>query len=395
MHRRLLIAGGAVELPRAVQAGHRLYLQRGQQRQRVDAVVLNGVGRPHHHCVLQSRHRVQHLQLHLLWHRGRKALHIQLLGVQPHRLDKQLVPGLVRKAHHLRLDGRAVPGANAFDDSGIDGTAVQIFPYDPVRLLVGVGQVAHRPVFRHVLCLKAEGQRIRVALLQLHFAEVHAAPVYPRRRAGLEPPQGQPQCPQAVRQGVGRVQAVRPGGLDALAHDGLPGQVGARAQNDRPGAQHRAGAEHHGGGMTVPVAAYLRHLRLPQRQPRLQFQRVLHHLLVFPPVRLSPQGPYGGTLAPVQHPVLDAGPVRRPGHLAPQCVQLPDQMALAGAADGRVAGHIPHRVKAHRQADGLHAHPGRRQGGLDARVPRADDGHIIVAAVKLSHQVLTSPHKTA
>ena len=43
----------------------------------------------------------------------------------------------------------------------------------------------------------------------------------------------------------------------------------------------------------------------------------------------------------------------------------------------------------------LHAHPGRRQGSLDARVPRADDGHIIVAAVKLSHQVLTSPHKTA
>jgi len=38
---------------------------------------------------------------------------------------------------------------------------------------------------------------------------------------------------------------------------------------------------------------------------------------------------------------------------------------------------------------------GRARGGRDARVPRADDGHIIVAAVKLSHQVLTSPHKTA
>ena len=191
------------------------------------------------------------------------------------------------------------------------------------------------------------------------------------------------------------MQAVRPGGLDALAHDGLSGQICARAQNDRPGAQHRAGAEHHGGGMAVPVAAYFRYLRLPQRQPRLQFQRVLHHLLVFPPVRLSPQGPHGGALAPVQHPVLDARLVRRPRHLAAQRVQLPHQMALGGAADGGVAGHIPHRVKAHRQADGLHAHPGRRQGSLDARVPRADDGHIIVAAVKLSHQVLTSPHKTA
>ena len=148
-----------------------------------------------------------------------------------------------------------------------------------------------------------------------------------------------------------------------------------------PDAVHRPGVGDHGGHCTLPVGADVHHLRLLHPQVLLQLQGVLHHLLVFPPVCLSPQGPHGGTLAPVQHPILDAGPVRRPGHLAAQCVQLPDQVALAGAADGGV--------------DGLHAHPGRRQGSLDARVSRADDGHIIVAAVKLSHQVLTSPHKTA
>ena len=69
--------------------------------------------------------------------------------------------------------------------------------------------------------------------------------------------------------------------------------------------------------------------------------------------------------------------VRRPAHLAPQGVQLPHQMALAGAADGGVAGHVAHRV----QVDG-EARPsacpacaaGQRR--LDAGVARADDGHI-------------------
>ena len=334
--------------------------------------------------MLQPRHRVQHLYLHLLRHGGGKALHIQLLRIQTHRLDEQLVPGLAREPHHLRLDGRAVPGADALDDAGVDGASVQILPDDPVRLPVGVGQIAHRPVFRRALRLKAEGQGRGVPLLYLHFAEIHAAPVDTRRRAGLEPAQGQSQRPQAVRQRVGRVQPVGAGGLDALAHDGLPRQIGAGTQDHGSDLQHRAGAQHHGGHMAI-LAADLRDLRLPQRQVGLQLQRVLHDLLVFSAVGLCPQRPDGGALAPVQHPVLDARLVRRPRHLAAQRVQLPHQMPLARAADGRVAGHVAHRVQADRQAYRLHAHPRRRQRRLDARVTGADHRHVIASAVKFSH----------
>ena len=88
LRRRLLVARGAVELPRAVQSRHRLRLQRGLQRQRVDAVVLDGVGGPGHHRVLQAGHGVQHLNLNFLRQGGGEPLNVQLLRVQPHGLDE-------------------------------------------------------------------------------------------------------------------------------------------------------------------------------------------------------------------------------------------------------------------------------------------------------------------
>ena len=67
---RLLIAARAVELTGAVEAGDVLELQRGAQRERVDAVVLNSVGAARHLRVLQAGDGVQHLDLHVLGHRA-------------------------------------------------------------------------------------------------------------------------------------------------------------------------------------------------------------------------------------------------------------------------------------------------------------------------------------
>ena len=129
----------------------------------------------------------------------------------------------------------------------------------------------------------------------------------------------------------------------------------------------------------------LRHLSLADRQVFLPLQRVLHDLLVQPPVRLGPEAVDGGTLAPVQKAVLDAGPVGGLPHLAPQGVQFPDQMALPGAADGRVAGHVPHRIQINGKADGFPSQPGGGQGRLDAGMACPDDGDIILSRVKFSH----------
>ncbi len=53
-----------------------------------------------------------------------------------------------------------------------------------------------------------------------------------------------------------------------------------------------------------------------------------------PPVGLGPEGPDRRALAPVEHPVLDAGQVGGLPHLTPQGVQLPGPGGLARAADG-------------------------------------------------------------
>ena len=117
---------------------------------------------------------------------------------------------------------------------------------------------------------------------------------------------------------------------------------------------------------------------------------MLHHGLVQPPVGLGPEGMDGGTLAPVQHPVLDAGLVCGQTHFAAQSVDFPDDVALAGAADGGVAGHIAHRVQVDGEQDGVHAKPGTGQCGFDARMTRADDGNVTASCVVVVHRVVLS-----
>ena len=68
----------------------------------------------------------------------------------------------------------------------------------------------------------------------------------------------------------------------------------------------------------------------------------------------------------------------------PQRVQFPDQMALAGAADGGVAGHVAHGVQIDGKDDGLQPQAGGGQRRLDAGVSGADDGNIKLSGRKVS-----------
>ena len=384
LDRRLLVAGGAAELPGPVEARDPLHLQGGPQLQGVHAVVLDGVGRAHDLRPLQPRDGVEQLHLHLLGQGGGEPLDVQLLGVQAHGLDEELVPGLVREAGDLGLNGGAVPGAHPLDDPAVHGGAVQVLPDDPVGLLVGVGEVAHCTVHRLFPGLEGEGQGVGVPLLELHFGEIHRPGVDPWGRAGLEPAEPQAQLPQAEGQGPGGEHAVGAALPDALPHDGPAAEVGAGADDGGPDRVHRPGVEDHLVDGPVPQAD-VHHLPLAEGQALLPLQGVLHHLLVQPPVRLGPEGPHRRPLPPVEHPVLDAGPVGGLRHLAPQGVQLPDQVALAGAADGGVAGHVAHRVQVDGEADGPHPQAGGGQGRLDASVARADDGDVKLSSGEFFH----------
>ena len=112
---------------------------------------------------------------------------------------------------------------------------------------------------------------------------------------------------------------------------------------DGPDGEDGPGGQHHGGDCAV-LGADLHHLALADGEVLLTLQDALHAALVLPAVRLGPEGPDGGALALVQKAVLDAALVGGLRHFAPQGVQLPDQVALAGAADGGVAGHVAYGV---------------------------------------------------
>ena len=380
LHGRLLIAGRAVELPRAVEAGHFFGLERRQQLRRVHAVILDRVGAAGHLRVLEPRQRVQHLDLHILRQGGGEALNVELFRVQTHRLDEQLVARLVGEGHDLRLDGRAVARADALDHAGVDRAAVEVRADDGVRALVGIGQVAHGLVLDRVRGGKRERLDLRVARLQLHAGKVHRARVHARRRAGLEPAHAQPQRLAALGQRPGGRQAVRAGIAQYIAHDRAPVQIRARRQHGGAAAVHGAVRRHDGAD-----AAVLRldghDLRLLDAQVRLQLERVLHHGLILPPVGLRAQRVHGRPFAAVEHPVLDAGLIGRARHFAAERVELAHEVALARAADGGVAGHIADGVHIDRKTDGVQPQPGGSQRGLNARVPRTDDGDVTASGV--------------
>ena len=288
LHRRLLIAGRAVELPRPVEAGHFFGFQRRQQLRRVDAVIFDRIGTAGHLRVLESRQRVQHLDLHILRQGGGEALNVELLRVEPHRFDEQLVARLVGEGHDLRLDRRTVARADTLDHAGVDRAAVEVCADDGMRALVGVGEVADGLVFDRLHGGKGERLDLLVARLQLHAREVHRARVHARRRAGLEPAHAQPQRLAALGQRPGGRQPVRPGVAQHIAHDRAPVQIRARGEHGGAAAVHGAVCRHDGAD-----AAALRldghDLRLLDAQVRLQLECVLHHGLIFAPVGLRTQ----------------------------------------------------------------------------------------------------------
>ena len=124
---------------------------------------------------------------------------------------------------------------------------------------------------------------------------------------------------------------------------------------------------------------------------------MLHELLVFAAVRLSTKRVNCGAFTTVEHPELNAGPVCRFAHFAAQGINLPDQMALAGAADGRVAGHIAHGIQIDGKDNGFQSQACGGQGGFDACMARADDRNVVGLHLIFCHVIHlflgATPHK--
>ena len=81
-------------------------------------------------------------------------------------------------------------------------------------------------------------------------------------------------------------------------------------------------------------------------------------------------------LGRVQRAPLDAGAIGRTRHRAAQRVDFLDQVALADAADGRIAAHLPERFDVVRQQQRARAHARGRERGFGAGMAAADDDDV-------------------
>ena len=220
-----------------------------------------------------------------------------------------------------------------------------------------------------------EGLGHGVAGLALQPVEVEAAPVEPRRRAGLQPAEGEAARLQRGREAVARGLADAPGGDADLADVDQPAQEGAGGEHG--GAAGEAAAVRQGDGRdAVAGDVEAESLALDEREVRLRRQGPLHGGAVEGAVRLGAGAAHGRALAAVQDAELDAAGVGHPGHDAVEGVDLADEVALAEAADGGVAGQGADRGEALGDERRAGAGAGRRRRGFAAGVAAADHDDV-------------------
>ena len=140
--RGFLVSAASHDLPGEEKAANILVHQRQVQAGAVDAIVFDGVSRPHDARVFQPGHGGQGPLLHVQRHGGGKAGHVHLVGVAPLRLDEQLVAVFVRELDDFVLDAGAIAHAGGLYHTGIHRAPVQIVAQYLVRLLRGITQIA-------------------------------------------------------------------------------------------------------------------------------------------------------------------------------------------------------------------------------------------------------------
>ena len=233
-----------------------------------------------------------------------------------------------------------------------------------------------------------EGERARrvIAMLDLEAVPADGAAVEAGRGAGLEPAHAEPEPVEPGRQTEGR-RLVHAAGRDlGLADMDQPVQEGAGGQHHGAGGEAAAvGGDDAGDAAVVDDQVLDR--GLDHFEARGGLDRRLHGLAVELAVGLGARALHGGALAAVEHPELDAGLVGDAAHQPVKGIDLAHQMALAQAADGRIAGHLADGGEAVGDEGRLGAQARRRGRGLAAGMAAADDDDIEALALVWSWPV--------
>ncbi|MNV41899.1 hypothetical protein D3C71_1335530 [compost metagenome] len=117
--RSFFVARRAVDLTGKEKPADRLGLKRALQSTWIKVVVLDGIAGAHDVRIFQATQGMDQIKLDIERQAGRHAVRINLVRIQTFRLQEDLVRFLVCKAVDLVFDGRAIPGAHAFDHAAV------------------------------------------------------------------------------------------------------------------------------------------------------------------------------------------------------------------------------------------------------------------------------------
>ena len=240
---------------------------------------------------------------------------------------------------------------------------------------VGIGQVAHCPIFRHVLGLKGKRDAVFFAFLHFQLTKINAAAIDARRRAGLKAHEMKPHLAQRIRQADRGKHAVRTAVIKHITDDNSALQIRARGDDDRLGVIMRAGSRGHTGDSTV-FRCNVYNLRLLEHEVFLLFEHMLHILSVLRTVRLCAQRVHGRALAAVEQTILNARRIRCTSHFAAKRINFTHQMSLCRAANGGITWHIADGIQIDGKNNGFQSQSCARQCRLDARMTGTDDCNV-------------------
>ena len=377
LRRCFLVARRAVDLPGKEQSADSPCLQIRLQLAGIEVVVFDGVPRPQNVRTLQAHHRPHGSQLHIEGQRRRDTVRINLVRIQPFRLQKNLVTRLVSKPINLVLDARAVARSDAVNQTREHRAAVETALDDLVRSLIGMRDPARQLPWMHQGIAQEAENRHGVGIPRLldQPREVNRAPVQPRRRARLQPPLPQLQLFQPCRQAQSRRIAGAPSAVILQPDMDAAVEKGAGRQHDGAGSKLQAQLGHRT-DHPVTFQHQVVHRLLKQPQVLLVLQSATNRRAVQHAVSLRTRSPNCRPLAAVKNAELDTRFVGGSGHRAAQRVDLLDQVALANATDRRVAAHLAQRLDVVRQQQRFAPHARRGQRRFGAGVPAPDDDHI-------------------
>ena len=212
-------------------------------------------------------------------------------------------------------------------------------------------------------------------MLDLEPLPVDGRAVEPGRGPGLEPRERESGAVEALRErNRGRI-AETPGRRPLVAEVDHAAEEGAGRENDCA-AGDRAAVSELNSGDGAGVGRDPSRLSLDDGEVRRLGDQRLHGAPVELPVGLGARPLDGGSLAAVEDAELNAGRVGGARHHAIERVDLAHQMALAQAADCRVAGHLADRRETVRDQRGRRATARRRGRGFASRMAPADDNDV-------------------